>query len=273
VGYGYVSDTAAGEMKPSPARMYDYYLGGHHNFPVDRQAADEVMAAFPDMPIVAQANRAFLRRAVRFVIERGVCQFLDIGSGIPTVGNVHEVAQGINPDARVVYVDVDPIAVTHGRALLANNPLATVVQADARDVDQLVANSDVRRLLDFSQPVAVLIVAMLHFVHDDLEARQIISRLFEVVAPGSYFVFSHALSEETDLLTPEILAATTSVYKRSTAVFAARSRLEIQQLLAPLELVEPGLVYVPLWRPEGPDDVLLEAPERSSILAAVGRKR
>lgn len=268
-----MTDAAAGGMKPSPARMYDYYLGGHHNFPVDRQAADEVIAAFPDMPIVAQANRAFLRRAVRFVSAQGIFQFLDVGSGIPTVGNVHEVAQAINPDARVVYVDVDPVAVTHGRALLANNPLATVVQADARNVDQLVAESELRRLLDFSQPVAVLMVAVLHFVHDELEARQIVSRLFDAVAPGSYFVFSHALSEETVALTPEGLAATTSVYQRSTAAFAARSRAQIQQLIAPLELVEPGLVYAPLWQPEGPDDVLLEEPERSAILAAVGRKR
>jgi len=225
------------------------------------------------MPIVAQANRAFLRRAVRFVMEQGIFQFLDVGSGIPTVGNVHEVAQAINPDARVVYVDVDPIAVTHGRALLANNPLATVVQADARHVDQLVSESEVRRLLDFSQPVAVLMVALLHFVHEEREAHQIVSKLFEAVAPGSYFVFSHALAEPTVALTPEGLQAATSVYQRSTAAFAARSRAEIQQLIAPLELVEPGLVYVPSWRPEGPDDVLVEEPERSAVLAAVGRKR
>jgi S-adenosyl methyltransferase len=115
-------------MRPSPARMYDYFLGGHHNFPVDRQAAEDVIAAFPDMPVVAQANRAFLRRRVRYLTEHGISQFLDVGSGIPTVGNVHEVAQASNPDARVVYVDVDPVAVTHGRALLTRNPNATVIE-------------------------------------------------------------------------------------------------------------------------------------------------
>jgi len=266
-------DPAGGGMKPSPARMYDYYLGGHHNFPVDRQAANEIITAFPDMPVVAQANRAFLRRAVRFLIDQGISQFLDIGSGIPTVGNVHEVAQAANPDAHVVYVDMDPVAVTHGRALLATNPNATVIQADAREIDHLLENREVQQLLDISKPVGVLLVALLHFVPDDATASQILAHLYEVVAPGSFFAFSHALDERTAAVTPEVLEAASGVYQRATAPFAARTRERITRLVAPLELVEPGLVYLPLWRPESADDVLLNEPARAAALAAVGRKR
>lgn len=267
-----MTDNPAGGTKPSPARMYDYYLGGHHNFPVDRAAAEEVIASFPDLPLVAQANRAFLRRAIRFLVEQGVSQFLDLGSGIPTVGNVHEVAQAMNPDARVVYVDVDPIAVTHGQALLASNQNATVVEADARDMEHLLAHTEVRRLLDFSQPVGVLLVALLHFIPDAQAARKVLACLQHSVESGSYFVFSHALSKPTRVLTPEGLVAATSVYERSTAAFSARTEAEIERLIAGLDLVDPGLVYVPLWRPESADDVLLNEPERSAVLAAVGRK-
>jgi SAM-dependent methyltransferase len=268
-----MSDDVAAASRPSPARMYDYYLGGHHNFPVDRQAAEAVIAGFPDMPRVAQANRAFLRRAVRFLIGQSITQFLDVGSGIPTVGNVHEVAQDLCPNARVVYVDVDPIAVTHGRALLANNPNATVVQADARQVDQLVQHPDVLRLLDLSQPLAVLLVALLHFIPDDEKASQMFAQLYAVAARGSYFVLTHALSEPTAARTAEGLDAASDVYRGSTAPFAARTRPQIERLIAPLDLVDPGLVYLPLWRPESPDDMLLDEPERSAGLAAVGRRR
>jgi SAM-dependent methyltransferase len=253
--------------------MYDYFLGGHHNFPVDRAAAESVIAAFPDMPLVAQANRAFLRRAVRFLCDEGITQFLDLGSGIPTVGNVHEVAQSLHPEARVVYVDVDSVAVTQGRALLVNNPKATVIQADARQPEQVLEHAEARQLLDLSQPVGVLVVALLHFIRDDAEAEQLMRSLRDVVAKGSYFVFTHAMSEPTVVLTPEGLATAARVYDRSTSPFAARSREGIARLVAELDLVDPGLVLVPLWRPEGPDDVFIAEPERSAGLAAVGFKR
>lgn len=252
--------------------MYDYYLGGHHNFPVDRAAADQVIAAFPDMPLVAQANRSFLRRAVRFLIEAGITQFLDLGSGIPTVGNVHEVAQSVRPDARVLYVDLDEVAVTHGRALLANNPNATVIQADARRPETIFEHEETRRLLDVTRPLGVLVVALLHFIPDDIEAEKLMHSLYDLVAPGSYFAFTHAMTEPTVVLTPEGLERASSVYQRSTAPFAARSRERIQRLVTHLALVEPGLVYLPLWRPEGPDDIFLNEPERTAGLAAVGRK-
>jgi hypothetical protein len=266
-----VIEEPAGGMRPSPARMYDYFLGGHHNFPIDRKAAEEVIAAFPDMPVVAQANRAFLRRAVRFLVDEGISQFLDIGSGIPTVGNVHDVAQAINPSARVVYVDVDPVAVTHGRALLASNPNAMVIQADARDVDRLITEAG--SLLDLAQPVGVLLVALLHFIPDDETARRVVVQFNDAMPPGSYVVVSHALSEPTVVLTPEGLDAAQGVYQRATAPFTARTRERIERLVEPLDLVEPGLALLPLWRPEGPDDVLLDEPKRAAALAAVGRNR
>ena len=267
-----MTSDSASEMSPSPARMYDYYLGGHHNFPVDRAAADKVIAAFPDMPLVAQANRAFLRRAVRFLTEQGITQFLDLGSGIPTVGNVHEVAQSLRPDARVVYVDVDQVAVTHGRALIANNPYATVIQADARRPETIFQHEEARQLLDVTRPLGVLVVALLHFIADDDEAQTLMEALYDLVAPGSYFAFSHAMSEPTAVLTPQALETASRVYLQSPTPFAARSRERIQRLVEHLELVEPGLVYPPLWRPEGPDDTFLNEPERTAGLGAVGRK-
>ena len=150
--------------RPNAARMYDYYLGGSHNFAVDRELAGKVLEAWPDMPRAAQANRAFLRRAVRFLLDQGVRQFLDIGSGIPTVGNVHEVAQAAAPDARVVYVDTDPVAVAHSRAILAGDAQTAVVQADGRDPAGLLAHPGVTGLLDLRRPVGLLMVALLHFV-------------------------------------------------------------------------------------------------------------
>lgn len=260
------------ELQASAARMYDYYLGGHHNFPADRAAAEAVIAAFPDMPLVAQANRAFLRRAVRYLVDQGIDQFLDLGSGIPTVGNVHEIAQSMLPEAHVVYVDIDPVAVTHGRALLTNNPHAAVVQADAREPDTIFGSPEARRLLDLSRPLGLLTVALLHFVPNDAAAALIMQQLRAVAPTGSYIAFAHALSEPTVVLTPEGLDQATSVYQHSSSPFAARTRERIARLVEGWELVEPGLVLVPLWRPEGPDDILVDEPERAANLACVGRK-
>jgi hypothetical protein len=267
-----MSTDPAAQLQASPARMYDYYLGGHHNFPVDREAAERVIAAFPDMPIVAQANRAFLRRAVRYLLNQGITQFLDVGSGIPTVGNVHEIAQALQPDARVMYVDIDPVAVTHSRALLANNPLAGVVQADARVPAQILNDPQVRALLDVEQPIGVLVVAMLHFVPDDELAKSIVAGLRDAMVGGSYVALTHALGETTRAVTPEGVQAGMQIYQQSTAPFCVRSREQIAGLMKGLDLVEPGLVLTPLWHPEGPDDVLLDDPPRAAALAGVGRK-
>src|SRR5918911_1136740 len=155
--------------KPSAARMYDYYLGGSHNFELDRKMAEQAIALWPDLPLIMQTNRAFLRRAVNYLVSQGVEQFLDIGSGIPTVGNVHEVAQLANPSARVVYVDIDPITVAHSQAILQDVANVATIQADVRRPEQILGHPATRRLLDFERPMAVLLVALLHFIPDDAE--------------------------------------------------------------------------------------------------------
>jgi hypothetical protein len=253
--------------RPSAARMYDYYLGGSHNFAIDRQAAEQAITMWPDLPLLMQANRAFLRRAVRFLLAQGITQFLDIGSGIPTVGNVHEVAQQVNPTSRVVYVDIDPVAVAHSRAILAGNPLAAVVQGDARDPDQLIEQPEVQRLLDLRQPVAVLLVALLHFVPSDDDAYRLVYRLRDMIVPGSYIVISHASFEGR----PVESASHTQVYSRTPTPMMMRSRADIERLFDGLHIVEPGVVYLPVWRPESPDDVD-DHPERFTGFAGVGRK-
>ena len=172
--------------------MYDYYLGGFHNFPADRKMAQEAIRMWPELPMMMRANRAFLRRAVRFAVAQGVTQFLDIGSGIPTVGNSHEIARQADSKSRVVYVDVDPVAVTHSRAILVGDVQTIVVHADLRDPDRIVDDESIRQLIDFDRPVAVLLVAVLHFMPDEDDPRAVISRLRETVAPGSLLVISHA---------------------------------------------------------------------------------
>ena len=253
--------------RPSAARMYDYYLGGSHNFAIDRHAAEQAMALWPDLPLIMQANRAFLRRAVRFLVAQGITQFLDIGSGIPTVGNVHEVAQAADPGSRVVYVDIDPVAVAHSRAILAGNPGAAVVHGDARDPDRLLGQAEVQRLLDLDQPVAVLMVALLHFVPEDKDATRLVRRLREAIAPGSYLALSHASAEGR----PAESESHTQLYARTSTPMMMRSRREIEQFFDGLQIVEPGVVYLPLWRPDSPDEVD-EHPERFTGFAGVGRK-
>src|SRR5262245_61809531 len=180
--------------KPSASRVYDYSLGGSHNFAADRAIAKALHAAVPDGPLIARANRAFLRRAVLYLIDAGMRQFLDIGSGIPTVGNVHQVAQRAAPDTRVVYVDIDPVAVAHSQAILTGNDRATAIQADARHPETILAHRRVRELLDFDQPVAVMLVAVLHLVRDD-DPAGIVAALTGAVVPGSYVAISHLTGE------------------------------------------------------------------------------
>src|SRR6266540_2022491 len=167
--------------KPNAARMYDYALGGSHNFAVDRALVEQAEASMPGASRIAHANRAFLDRVVRWLAAAGVRQYLDIGSGIPTRGNVHEVAQSTAPGARVLYVDIDPVAVAHSRSLLANNPHAHVIQGDLRHADQIVQNPEVRATLDFSQPIAILLFAVLHFIGDDHHPAALVQRLHDAV--------------------------------------------------------------------------------------------
>jgi SAM-dependent methyltransferase len=239
---------APGEIdiaRPSIARMYDYLLGGSHNFAADRLAADQALRHMPELVPVMHANRAFLRRAVRFLIAAGVRQFLDLGSGIPTVGNVHEVAHRDDPEARVVYVDIDPVAVAHSQAILADHPGATAIQADLRDPRPLLAHPDLRTFLDLSEPVAVLLVAVLHFVPD--QPARLIGHFRDAIAPGSYLVISHASTEGQP---PGGIEDARAVYARSAEPVIMRSRAEIAALFDGFTLVEPGLVRLPLWRPD-----------------------
>ncbi|WP_229400279.1 SAM-dependent methyltransferase [Micromonospora okii] len=253
--------------RPSVARMYDYYLGGSHNFAADRTAARAMVDAVPEAPLMAQANRAFLRRAVHFLSEAGVRQFLDIGSGIPTVGNVHEIAQRIDPQARVVYVDVDPVAVAHSREILSGNDRAAVIREDLRHPERILAHPELRGMLDLTQPVAVMIVAVLHFVHDDDRPAEILRTLREALAPGSYLVLSQA-SDEGRRDTGERDEAE-RVYRRTDSPLVIRSRAELTRLFDGFELVDPGVVWVPQWRPETPESA--EDAEKAVFMGGVGR--
>jgi S-adenosyl methyltransferase len=253
--------------RPNAARMYDYYLGGSHNFAVDRELAAKVLEAWPDMPRAAQANRAFLRRAVRFLAGEGIRQFLDIGSGIPTVGNVHEVAQDAAPGARVVYVDTDPVAVSHSRAILADDRLTTVVESDGRDPATLLADPGVTGMLDLSRPVGLLLVALLHFVPDAQDPRGMLAGYAQRLAPGSWVVVSHGSTD-----TAPGVATMEKLYERTATPIQMRSRAEVRALLADVDLVEPGVEFLPAWRPDHPDDVGGDATWASGY-GAVGRLR
>ena len=251
--------------KPSSARVYDYFLGGAHNFEVDRQVAEQVLAMYPDARLMAQSNRAFLRRVVRFLVGEGVRQFIDIGSGIPTVGHVHEVAQDTAPDARVVYVDIDPVAVAHSEFILAGNIQATVVQEDARSPERIYAHAEVRRLLDLRRPVAVLALAVFHFIADEDDPARIMAALTDPLVAGSYVAISHVTRDgfDEDAQDP---------FQGSGVDVTPRTRAEVEALMCGLELVDPGVVWVPRWRPTSPDDVQYDEPEASGAYAAVGRK-
>ncbi|ONI84610.1 hypothetical protein ALI22I_29120 [Saccharothrix sp. ALI-22-I] len=253
--------------RPSAARVYDYYLGGAHNFAVDRKMAQQAIAMWPDLPLIMQANRAFLRRAVRHCVSAGVRQFLDLGSGIPTAGNVHEVARAAAADARVVYVDIDPVAVAHSRSILGDDRQTTVVHADLRHPDQLLTRPEVTSLLDWNQPVAVMMVAVLHFVPDDDNPAKTITDYRNALAPGSFLVMSHATHEGR----PQQADEHQDLYRRTPTPMTMRSRAEVTAFFDGFDLVDPGVVYLPLWRPESPDEVD-EHPERFTGLAAVGRK-
>ncbi|MBJ7902980.1 SAM-dependent methyltransferase [Streptomyces sp. DSM 110735] len=255
---------------PSVSRMYDYYLGGSHNFEVDREAARSAMEFIPGLPKIMQANRAFLRRAVRFATDQGLTQFLDIGSGIPTYGNVHEIAQSAAPGARVVYVDHDPVAVAHSEAVLAGNPDTEVVAADLRKPQEILASPQVERLLDLERPVALLLVAVLHFVEDSDDPHTALAELHAALAPGSLLILTHAAYEGIPV-TPERAEGAVDVYKDIRSPLIMRSRDEIARFFEGYDMVEPGLVPMPEWRPESaPED---EDAYAFSGFAGVGRKR
>jgi SAM-dependent methyltransferase len=250
---------------PNAARIYDYALGGVHNFQADRELWQQAEKALPSASLIAQANRAFLGRAVRHLAGLGVRQFLDIGSGIPTLGNVHEAAHEIDPAARVVYVDIDPVAVQQSRALIGDEPRATVVQGDLRRPEAILDHPDVHRLLDFAEPVAVLTVAVLHFIPDSDDPAGIIRRLGDALVSGSYLVFSHFAPDQALRAAQEDARAT---YERTATPVLMRDTGRLTALLGPFELVEPGIVIATAWHPD-PD---AEEDPQPSALAGVARK-
>ncbi|WP_330309185.1 MULTISPECIES: SAM-dependent methyltransferase [unclassified Streptomyces] len=253
---------------PSVSRIYDYYLGGSHNFEVDREAARKAMEFLPGLPKIMQANRAFMRRAVRFAADEGIDQFLDIGSGIPTFGNVHEVAQAARPGAHVVYVDHDPVAVAHSQSVLKGNEDADVVAADLLKPQEILASPQLQRLIDLNRPVALLLVAILHFVEDADDPYSAVAELRDALAPGSLLIVTHA-SFEGIPLPPERAEGTVDVYKSIRNPLIMRTRDEIARFFEGYDMVEPGLVPMPNWRPDtAPED---EDPYSFSGFAGVGR--
>ncbi len=242
---------------PNIARMYDFYLGGKDNFAADREAARKILAVFPDTPVAALANREFMQRAVRHLAADGVSQFLDIGSGLPTQGSVHEIATG----ARVTYVDYDPMVLTHSEALLGRAPGVTVIQADMRRPEELLRHPDLG--LDLSRPIAVLLVAVLHFVPDEARPYGIVGTLRDALAPGSFLALSHLTSEGVP---EELVRAGRDAYKNATAPIVPRSRADILRFFDGFELIEPGLAWMSDWRPDDPNT------PQSHGFAAVGRK-
>ncbi|HEY9409857.1 MAG TPA: SAM-dependent methyltransferase [Jiangellaceae bacterium] len=229
---------------PSVARMYDYVLNGKDNFASDRAAVDGMMQVAPEIFQFCMDNRAYLGRAVDFLARQGIDQFLDLGAGLPTVENTHHVAQRVNPDARVVYVDNDPIVLAHGRALLAENENTTVMMADIRNADEIVASEEAQRLIDFEQPVCVMLVSLLHCIPDADDPFGIVRRLFDRLAPGSALVFSQIVSDD-----PETAKWLTDVVlSLGTEWGRVRSRAEVERVFDGLELVEPGVVDCATWR-------------------------
>lgn len=256
---------------PSMARTYDYLLGGAHNFAVDRELAATVERVMPDARSAARVSRAFLARCVRFMVGRGIRQFLDIGSGIPTVANVHEVAQGVDPECRVVYVDKDPIAVAHSELILVDNDRAAIVHADMRDPDSILGHPQTRGLLDFDQPVGLLMLMMLHWLDDEAGPWQLMARYRDALAPGSYLAITHVTADNQDDRLPEV----TDLIKesRSADQLNERSHEQVLRLFGDFELVEPGLVGCPAWRPTGPGD-MSDTPNMNMVIyGGVARKQ
>jgi hypothetical protein len=239
--------------RPSPARLYDYYLGGSCNYEVDRQAAEQIRAVMPELADAAWANRGFHGRAAKWMARQGIRQFIDIGSGLPTQNNTHQALRQVTPDARVVYVDVDPIVAAYAAGLLAGDGSTALIIADLRDPDQVLGAPELRRLIDFSEPAGVLMTSVLHFVADGSDPWGLVTRYMNAVAPGSFLALSHVTF---DRLPPRVTKAGQEVYARASSDIHARTAAQFTRFFAGLELVgpqpgaEPGITYAGLWGAE-----------------------
>jgi hypothetical protein len=259
---------------PNVARIYDYLLGGKDNFAADRAAAKQFLAVVPDIAAIAADNRAFLVRAVRYLAaEAGIRQFLDLGGGLPTRSNVHEIAQQVAPDARVAYIDYDPVVVLHGEALLANGRNVVMAQADLTEPAAVLDHPEVRRVLDFSQPVALICTATLYFVSDQARPHAAIAAYRDRMAPGSYLAISHATNDVASEISPaeaaEAVGEVSGVYRQASAQLHLRTLAEIRRFFDGFEVVEPGVVWMSEWRPE---PGVKPAGRLESLYAGVGRK-
>ncbi|MGI8332023.1 SAM-dependent methyltransferase [Actinomadura scrupuli] len=253
---------------PSFARVYDYFLGGKDNFAVDRQVADMVLQLVPEASVVARGNRTAIERAVRYLAgELGIRQFIDLGSGLPTSSNVHQFAKDSIADARVVYVDNDPIVLAHGRALLAEEGVAAVIQADLYEPEKIFSESVLTELIDLSEPVGVILAAIIHHVPDERDPRGVVQSLHEFVAPGSHFMLTHLHDSGDD---PRVEEAK-KILQQGLGGSYFRSVAEIEGFMAGLTVLEPGVAHVTAWRPDAPAGPL-EHPLHSQMVAVMGRK-
>ncbi|GAA2507464.1 SAM-dependent methyltransferase [Streptomyces thermolineatus] len=256
--------------RPHSARIYDYHLGGKTNYPADRESARAAEAAFPLLPLTARINRAFMHRAVaRLAREEGIRQFLDVGTGIPTAPNLHETVQAIAPDARVVYADNDPIVLAHAQALLTGTPegRTAYVDGDARDPKGILGSPELTATLDLDRPVALSLVALLHFVSDEDGPRGIVAEFMDALAPGSFLVLSHVTAD----FSPQ-WAQALEAYKRNGTMGYLRTRDEVARFFDGLEMVEPGLVPAHTWHPE-PGVPVPDTHALATLHAGVARKR
>ena len=256
---------------PNVARIYDYILGGKDNFAADRQAAQQLLAALPDIAGTVRDNRSFIGRVVRFLAgQAGISQFLDLGAGLPTRDCVHEMAQALTPDARVVYVDNDPVVCSHGRALLGSRQGVGVALGDLRRPAEILRNPEVLARIDFSRPVGVLCVCALHFVPDDEKPHQIIAEYRDHLAPGSYLAITHGITAATPEDDPDgVIESVTNVYQNASAQIHVRSVQEIQRFFDGFEITEPGVVWIADWRP---DPGTRPAGRPNSLFGGIGRK-
>ncbi|GAB2866563.1 SAM-dependent methyltransferase [Lentzea nigeriaca] len=254
---------------PSAARLYDYMLGGAHNFAVDRLMGDKIELVMPHARSAARINRSFLGRAVRFMVEQGVRQFLDIGSGIPTVSNVHEVAQAEDPECRVLYVDRDPVAVAHSELILAGDDRTGVLQADMRDPESILDSPVARRVLDFDEPIGLLMLFMVHWVPTEADPWGLLKHYREALASGSYLAITHFANDHDN---EGAKAAAERMNQAGGDQVVQRGRDEILALFGDFELAEPGLVGFAEWRPAGPGDISVDPSLNRVAYAGVARK-
>jgi hypothetical protein len=251
------------------SRIFNYCLGGFHNFQADRMTAERIESIYPPVRMAAFANRAFLKRCIRYLCEHNIHQFLDIGSGIQTNGGVHEFLARINPAGKIIFVDVDPVVVQHNNTILEQQKHVRTILDDGRNIESIISNKNVSTFLDFSQPVAIMLSNFLHYIDDDQTVLKIISGIKKNITEGSFLVIEH-------ISLPDYLCRLITRTKNLTEPIGmqikSRSHADIYKFFRGFEIVQPGFVYAPLWQPEGEFDALVDAPELSVTFAGVGKK-